>query len=85
MRSAILQIVFKPLPLDRTHRLMNKFDGPKCPDYKQVSGKILKFLTKIYNGTPLAQADARIRNVHYSLERLKIERLSGDLLPMGRY
>ncbi|KAK4649721.1 uncharacterized protein QC761_0024270 [Podospora bellae-mahoneyi] len=63
---------------------MNKFDGPKCPDYKQVSGKILEFLTKICNGTPLAQADARIHNVHYSLERLKIERLSGDLLPMDR-
>ncbi|KAK4674543.1 hypothetical protein QC763_0025390 [Podospora pseudopauciseta] len=84
MRSAILQIVLEPLPLNRTHRLMNKFDGPKCPDYKQVSGKILEFLTKICNGTPLAQADARIRNVHYSLERLKIERLSGDLLPMDR-
>ncbi|KAK4656327.1 hypothetical protein QC762_0059250 [Podospora pseudocomata] len=76
MRSAILQIVLEPLPLDRTHRLMNKFDGPKCPDYKQVSGKILEFLTKI-----CGHQDSQCA---LFAERLKIERLSGDLLPMDR-
>ncbi|KAK4652824.1 hypothetical protein QC762_0077170 [Podospora pseudocomata] len=84
MRSATLQIVSEPLPLDRTHGLMNKFGSPDCQDYKKVAGKIEEFVRKIREGTPLAQADALIRNKHYSSERLKIERLSGGLLPMDR-
>ncbi|KAK3299591.1 armadillo-type protein [Chaetomium fimeti] len=82
--SATLDIVHKPLPLDRRHVMMNKFHGPGCADYKTVAGKIQEFLRKIREGTPLIQADAWIRTEHYTTDRLKIERLSGDPLPMDQ-
>ncbi|KAK1656686.1 hypothetical protein BDP55DRAFT_521187, partial [Colletotrichum godetiae] len=84
--SAVLDCVPNPLPLRRTHILMNKFRGPKAddPDYKLVVDKILAFLEDIRKGTPLEQANAWIREKHYNKERLKIERLSGDPLPMDQ-
>ncbi|KAK1634574.1 hypothetical protein BDP81DRAFT_482391 [Colletotrichum phormii] len=71
--SAVLDCVPNPLPLRRTHVLMNKFRGPKAddPDYKLVE-------------TPLEQANTWIREKHYNKERLKIERLSGDILPIDQ-
>ncbi|KAK3947445.1 hypothetical protein QBC32DRAFT_270792, partial [Pseudoneurospora amorphoporcata] len=59
--SATLDIVLEPLPLDRTHGLMNKFGSRDCEDYKKVAGKIKEFIGKIREGTPLAQADACYR------------------------
>ncbi|KAK3332775.1 hypothetical protein B0T19DRAFT_354377 [Cercophora scortea] len=82
--SATLDIVPHPLPLDRSHVLMNKFSGPSCPDYKRVARKIHDFLGEIREGTPIARADAWIREKCYNEDRLKIERLSGDMLPMDR-
>jgi predicted NACHT family NTPase len=82
--SATLDIVQKPLPLDRSHVMMNKFNGPGCADYKTVAGTIQEFLRKIREGTPLMQADVWIRTKIYTPDRLKIERLSGDALPMDQ-
>ena len=61
---------------------MNKFENPECPDYKKVVGKIQDMLKKIREGTLLVQADAWIRDKHYTADRLKIERLSGESLSM---
>lgn len=59
--SAVLDIVRDPLPLDKTHKMMNKFSGPKDPAYKCVSGEIEGMLRNIRVNSPLQQADAWIR------------------------
>ncbi|KAK3953985.1 peptidase C14, partial [Pseudoneurospora amorphoporcata] len=82
--SATLDIVLEPLPLDRTHGLMNKFGSRDCKDYQKVAEKIKEFIGEIRKGTPLAQADAWIREKCYTEDRLKIERLSGTKLPMDQ-
>ncbi|EJT69638.1 hypothetical protein GGTG_12522 [Gaeumannomyces tritici R3-111a-1] len=82
--SATLDIVQDPLPLDRPHVLMNKFPSPDCLDYDRVAGQIQKMLADIREGSPLEQADAWIRDNIYNAGRLKIERLSGDQLPMDQ-
>ncbi|KAL6795596.1 hypothetical protein J3E68DRAFT_450501 [Trichoderma sp. SZMC 28012] len=82
--SATLDIVTHPLPLDRKHVMMNKFKDPEDADYKCVSGIIEEILQHIRTNSLLADADAWIRNKHYTVDRLKIERLSGDLLPMDQ-
>jgi HEAT repeat protein len=64
--------------------MMNKFNGPEDPDYQCVVGKIEEILRDIRTNSPLNDADAWIRNKHYAVDRLKIERLSGDLLPMDQ-
>ncbi|TLS21304.1 uncharacterized protein PpBr36_10322 [Pyricularia pennisetigena] len=79
--SGTLQFVQNPLPLDRRHLLMNKFSGPDDPGYILVHQKIREIVRSIQQGTPIQQADAAIRR-WYSKERLRIERLSGGLLPM---
>lgn len=63
---------------------MNKFNGPEDPDYQCVVGKIEEILQDIRTNSPLDDADAWIRDKHYAVDRLKIERLSGDLLPMDQ-
>lgn len=63
---------------------MNKFNNPEDPDYQCVVGKIEEILQDIRTNSPLEEADAWIRNKHYAVDRLKIERLSGDLLPMDQ-
>ncbi|KAI6777885.1 uncharacterized protein J7T54_000023 [Emericellopsis cladophorae] len=80
--SATLDMVQQPLPLDRPHVLTNKFEHPKYPDYEKVAGKIQEMLHRIREGSPLKQADDWIRKQHYNDDRLKIERLSGELLSM---
>ncbi|KAK4038962.1 hypothetical protein C8A01DRAFT_47479 [Parachaetomium inaequale] len=82
--SATLDIVLKPLSLDRPHVLTNKFGGPECADYQKVAGKIQEFLGKIRQGTALMQADAWIRDKHYTAARLEIETLSGHVLSMDQ-
>ncbi|KKP06021.1 peptidase C14 [Trichoderma harzianum] len=82
--SATLDIVLHPLPLARSHVMMNKFRNPEDPDYKEVVGKIEEILQNIRTGSLIDDADAWIRNKHYTPDRLKIERLSGDLLPMDQ-
>ncbi len=73
---------------------MNKFAHSECTeckkgcteseDFGHVSGKIVEMLQKIREGSPLEQADTCIRNKCYTADRLKIERLSGDVLPLER-
>ncbi|KAH8714733.1 nacht nucleoside triphosphatase [Ilyonectria robusta] len=82
--SATLDIIPDPLSLDRRHSLMNKFHSPKCADYQKVADQIEKMVGKIREGTRLQQADAWIRKKHYNADKLRIERLSGDLLPMDQ-
>ncbi|KAJ8113856.1 hypothetical protein OPT61_g4112 [Boeremia exigua] len=78
--------------LDRTHVMMNKFawsgreEGKKVPvdnnDFVHVSRRVQEMLQEIRRNSPLQEADERIRSEHYALNRLKIERLSGEILPM---
>ncbi|KAK0703517.1 NACHT domain-containing protein [Lasiosphaeria miniovina] len=82
--SATLEIVLHPLPLDRPHVTMNKFNGPDDPGYLLVAGRVSILLCDIRNGRPIERADLWIRNNCYSLTELRIERLSGVLLPMDR-
>ncbi|KAI9037202.1 uncharacterized protein KD926_000776 [Aspergillus affinis] len=82
--SARLDIVPNPVALERTHVEMNKFYGPEDPGYVAVSGKIKNNLEEIRDGSPLKTADDWIREDHYTADRLKIKRLSGELLPMGQ-
>ncbi|KXJ84913.1 hypothetical protein Micbo1qcDRAFT_154579 [Microdochium bolleyi] len=70
--------------LNRSHVLMNKFRDPGCADYKQVASKIEEIVRKIREGTLLKQADAWICDGYYTTERLKISRLSGELVPLDR-
>ncbi|KAF4337556.1 peptidase C14 [Fusarium beomiforme] len=78
--SASLDIVPDPLPLDRTHVMMNKFSAPEDPDYELVAMKLEEFLRTIRHGSPLERADDLIRQQYYNADRLKIERLSGQPL-----
>ncbi|KAK0764442.1 hypothetical protein N5P37_003844 [Trichoderma harzianum] len=82
--SATLDIVPHPLPLDRSHLMMNKFEDPEDPDYRCVAAKIEEILQNIRTNSLLDDADAWIRNKHYTADKLKIERLSGDLLSMDQ-
>ncbi|KAK4079164.1 hypothetical protein Trihar35433_269 [Trichoderma harzianum] len=82
--SSTLDIVPHPLPLDRSHVMMNKFEDPEDPNFKLVVEQIERFLQDIRANSPLDDADAWICNKHYTAERLKIERLSGDLLSMDQ-
>ncbi|KAJ3580064.1 hypothetical protein NPX13_g509 [Xylaria arbuscula] len=82
--SARLDIVSDPIPLQRSHVLMNKFGGPEDPGYDAVSGKVEIIICEICQAGPIDKANAWIRNEQYSLKRLGIERLSGELLPMDR-
>ena len=82
--SATLDIVKHPLALDRPHVLMNKFSGPHDPDYEIIAERIDYLFRKIRQGRAIERADVWIRTKRYSLKELKIERLSGELLPMDR-
>jgi hypothetical protein len=83
MASATAQILERQR-LNRSHVLMNKFRDPECDDYKQVTRKMEEIVGKLRKGTPLKQADAWIRDEHYAEERLRIDRLSGDPLPLDQ-
>ncbi|KFY28765.1 hypothetical protein V491_00298, partial [Pseudogymnoascus sp. VKM F-3775] len=82
--SATPDFVPHPIPLDRPHVLMNKFYGPNDSGFVSVAHKIEILICKIRNGRPIEKADLWIRNGCYSKENLRIERLSGDLLPMDQ-
>ncbi|KAI0506636.1 ARM repeat-containing protein [Xylaria bambusicola] len=82
--SATLDFVPHPIPLDRPHIQMNKFDSPDNKDYVLVAGEISSLLKRIHEGTPIEIANRYMRTVCYSQEYLRIERFSGDPLPMDR-
>ncbi|OGE47082.1 hypothetical protein PENARI_c067G09074 [Penicillium arizonense] len=79
--SARLDMVPNPIPLRRTHILMNKFYGPDDPGYVAVAGKIQLLIDEICEASPLKRADNWIRD-EYTADRLEIERLSGEPLSM---
>ncbi|KAK8058997.1 nacht nucleoside triphosphatase [Apiospora phragmitis] len=80
--SGTLDIIGHPLALQRSHALMNKFEGPDDPNYDSVARKIETILHNIRHSRPIDRADAHIREKHYTTDCLKIERLSGERLPM---
>jgi hypothetical protein len=82
--SACLDIVSDPIALDQTHVLMNKFSDPNDLGYRAVAGRIGTILRRIRTNSVLDDADDWIRSRHYTAERLKIERISGQLLPMDQ-
>ncbi|KAI0102582.1 hypothetical protein GGR51DRAFT_562505 [Nemania sp. FL0031] len=82
--SAALHVIHDPLPLKRIHLLMNKFSGPSDEEYNIVAGRICDVLDRIRKGRTRAMADAYIKITCYKAENLRIERISGDLLPMER-
>ncbi|KAH8884294.1 hypothetical protein GQ53DRAFT_797897 [Thozetella sp. PMI_491] len=82
--SASLDIVPNPLALDRPHRTMNKFHGPGDPGYNCVVEKVEEILRKIRKNSLLEEADAWIRDQVYTKDRLEIQRLSGNSLPMDQ-
>ncbi|KAI0859648.1 ARM repeat-containing protein [Xylaria cubensis] len=81
--SARLHIVKDPLPLDRSHVMMNKFRGPKDDAFNAVSGQIKWMVTQILESQPIEKAKSWVHYSHYS-GKLDIERLSGNLLQMQR-
>ncbi|KAI0110407.1 ARM repeat-containing protein [Nemania sp. FL0031] len=82
--DAIPDIVAHPLALRRPHVLMNKFWGSDDPGYESVSGSIKTLVHNVCIGSPFRRAYTYMKNTCYSLEKLSIERLSGEPLPMDR-
>ncbi|EGX93752.1 Armadillo-type fold domain containing protein [Cordyceps militaris CM01] len=74
--------VAQSLPLERTHVLMNKFEGPDCGQYERVVGQIKNILGSIRENTPLQQADNMIVKEYCDKDRLTITRLSGAQLKL---
>ncbi|CAH0031463.1 unnamed protein product [Clonostachys rhizophaga] len=66
------------LALDARHAMLNKYRGPDDGTFRRVSFRLRQIATKALKTGP----DAWIRNNYYTAERLRIERLSGDCLPM---
>lgn len=62
--------------------MMNKFAGPDDPDYITVTGRLDALLQLIRDG--LQQVDTWMREKNYTADRLQIERLSGQRLPMDQ-
>lgn len=71
-----------PVQLLRNHCLMNKFNDMNCPNYKTVAGRIQSIAQGTLAPTLINRVDKSIRDNCYTHERLRIERLSGDSLPM---
>ncbi|PKS10409.1 hypothetical protein jhhlp_002160 [Lomentospora prolificans] len=82
--SACLDVVPDPIGLDRAHVLMNKFSSTEDLDYCRVSDKIRLMLQTIRTPSILKDTDDWIRNRHYTKARLKIERISGEYLPIDQ-
>ncbi|KAK0624541.1 hypothetical protein B0T17DRAFT_576975 [Bombardia bombarda] len=82
--SACLDIVHNRIGLARTHVEMNKFRSNEDPGFHAVVGRLEMILCEIRNGRPIEKADTWIRSQCYGPERLKLERLSGNELPMGQ-
>ncbi|KAJ2988052.1 hypothetical protein NUW58_g4180 [Xylaria curta] len=77
--SARLQIVTHPIALERTHIMMNKFRRSNDADYERVVGEIDSIRRNLR-----LPADTEILENSYTPEKLRIERLSGQLLTMDK-
>ncbi|KAI1110441.1 ARM repeat-containing protein [Nemania sp. NC0429] len=82
--SATLDFFQHKLPLDRVHVQMNKFSGTEDPGYKLVATKIRALIRQVRNEQLLQLSKLYIGKTCYSKENLKIQRLSGDQLPMDQ-
>ncbi|RYP13423.1 hypothetical protein DL767_010781 [Monosporascus sp. MG133] len=83
-KSSATAHIFDNQRLERRHVQMNKFRGITCKDYHRVARRINGILEKIREGTPLVRADAWIRSKCYAKEKLKIQRLSSEHLPIDQ-
>jgi hypothetical protein len=63
---------------------MNKFQGPNDSGFKDVAAKIAAFMKHTHVRHPVTRADKEIRKSCYNEERLRIKRLSGQLLNMDK-
>ncbi|KAJ5881913.1 uncharacterized protein N7529_000585 [Penicillium soppii] len=80
--SAVPPMAENPIPLNRRHTKMHKFLHSEEADYKQVADRVQKCLLKIREGRPLEMMDKELKKYYEADNRLKIERLSGKMLPM---
>ncbi|KAI1176507.1 hypothetical protein F4777DRAFT_546544 [Nemania sp. FL0916] len=76
-------------PLERHHYNLQKFPGPSDPAYRAVESEIAKMCNNAWNylkdssgGVSVGEADEWICKRHYATHRLRVERLSGDKLPI---
>ncbi|KAJ5710713.1 hypothetical protein N7488_004869 [Penicillium malachiteum] len=76
--SSILDIVDNRQALNRSHVMMNKFEGPQDDDYDLVATKIKTMVNDIREGRPLEQAWAYVREKHYNDKKLEVVRLSNS-------
>lgn len=70
------------LPLVRAHMRMNKFPSPDDEDYRLVANTVRDFLERIREGRPLEKIDRELKRYYEDENRLHVERLSTDRLPM---
>ncbi|RWA10899.1 hypothetical protein EKO27_g4211 [Xylaria grammica] len=82
--SATLSFITSKISLDRSHVRMNKFEGPEDAGYKAVASAIKDLVDRVRDEQLVEKAKAEIRNTYCSGEALKIERLSGDKLPIDQ-
>ncbi|KAI0413532.1 ARM repeat-containing protein [Xylaria grammica] len=82
--SATLVFIPSRIPLDRIHIQMNKFKGPEDIGYKAVAPVIKDLVDRVRKEQLVEKAKAEIRNTYCSGKGLKIERLSGDTLPIDQ-
>ncbi|KAI9896033.1 hypothetical protein N3K66_009102 [Trichothecium roseum] len=69
-----------PIGIDTDHSGLNKFNSIEHRGYQEIKAAITKLRVK----SPLERADDYLREKHYTEDILKIERLSGDRLPMNQ-
>ncbi|KAI1460208.1 armadillo-type protein [Annulohypoxylon moriforme] len=78
--SASLDCTSDRIALDRPHVQMNKFSGPEDEGFGRVASKVSSIIQEIRENDPLQKGDVYIRNNHYTMEKLAIKRLGGELL-----
>ncbi|CCF33002.1 peptidase C14 [Colletotrichum higginsianum] len=79
-QSSAMGYAAKPIDVDTDHSGLNKFSNHEDPGYRAIK----KAIEELREPSLIEQADAYIRNEHYTEQKLKIERLSGDPLRMDQ-
>ncbi|GJC82571.1 NACHT, LRR and PYD domains-containing protein 3 [Colletotrichum liriopes] len=79
-QSSAMGYAAKPIDIDTDHSGLNKFSNHEDPGYRAIK----KVIEELREPSLIEQADVYIRNEHYTEEKLKIERLSGDPLRMDK-
>ncbi|CAG8009373.1 unnamed protein product [Penicillium salamii] len=81
-RSATPVMKDNMMPLVRAHTRMNKFPSPDDEDYRLVANTVRDSLERIREGRPLEKIDRELKRYYEDDNRLYVERLSTDRLPM---